>query len=1148
MALYKYEPFDITLYTNAPIASVTPTPNLTPFVTRVDPSAVVLAGTYNGAPSSNESIRIVDVNGTVVQSNYLLNAGRFFDVNRSSFNNRTLSLFKNEPLTPILFDSEISLSRIQTVPTLPPGLSFVSNSPTSFLLQGTPLVQIPTSNYLVIGTGTNAAQVVTTQVFGTLGANGGVNIGVGAERIQLDLSGSPTVSPMVVGTPIAQRVITARPPSPGSANVQYNWNPLPDGLQFSKKDGTPVSGTSVSLGGGSDASFTLVLDGAPTLNAAKFFRGQSNYTVNVQVFRTSPAPILSNTTALTFAFQPMVLFDDPFPSNVQVFRNSAVPLNTSFRARTYFATTDVSITSMTQTGFPVGLDVSFVATDQRGYLVGTPTTAGVFTGTIFASTGSITGSNPITISVSNDTVSFVPPTATSNVSFIVSRPLSSFKDGYYTSNVQFRATAASLCNVTYSVSGLAGTGIQTTTSNGTLTLTGIPTTVVPPSTLTVTASSPTASASTSLTFQIVNDTLTFLGLPSNLTYLQHEAIQPIQIQVQTLSERPVQRFFSDNLPSGLEVTPTGILRGAPLINGAGTFTITASTGFVTASTSPIAYSIEADNLVALLDPVATGLVPGQPIVPANVKVVSKSGATVSNLQLQQLDPSYGVVLTSTGVNTCTFGGTFTNGNYATSPLLSNILFSIQGQIGNFTGNAPLTIQTQNGYVFRRYMVRNWHQPSGPGTTPSDTFIYSQDDNDLAPYTQRYSGTLENISLSTDYLLQSDIGITDFQIQNPKLSGYVQGGKTILCARNRSFVIRSLDGTTFAQVGTGSDDTRRIYQLAYISGETWIGIGYRAGEFEYTGTVRIYRTDDNGTTWTDPPPNDFPDTLMGANLCRVRYPNGLDNYAPYNYLYAGSTCLRYKDGVLIAGGSRSNGASSNSLLRSTDEGVTWEDVVGQFNSETYTINLEGDVWLIGGSDVYRSEDPSSTYTTPASTIRYSTDQGQTWNATSGDFNFTCLDIVYGEGRWIAYGMSYVSGDYQLQFRYSTNGVDWFPLTGVPNPDVGRRFFTDLQVPRQDKIMFDGLYWNIYIVTLFAPKTTYVRSFRQSRVGDFASNWTEFVIPNIGYFRWKEFDNINSYQQHDVLGPPGGGYFIPPTGTQTSVLTSISGRATFSQPHV
>ena len=684
--LFKFEPFELVTTTARPVNTITVSTNLSPYTSQTGTNSVTLLATngYVGAPSSNESLRVVDIAGTVILSNFVLNAGRFFDGSVNSFNNRTFSFFKNEPLVPILFDSCINLASIQSVPTLPPGLSFVSNTPQSFVLQGTPLVQIPTSNYLIIGTGTNPSQIVTSRVFGLTSSNGGVNIGVGGERIQTDISGSPTISPMIVNNSIATRVITSRVPSPTSATMQYSWATLPDGIQFSNKDGVPISSSFLTIGGTTDPSFSLVLNGTPTLNAAKSFAfaGLSNYTLPIQVSRTSPLPILSNTIALTFQFEPMILFDNF--SIPPLFKDSVVPTNISFRAKTYF-TTDAPITSITQTGFPTGLDVSFVAAEQRGYLVGTPTTTGSFTGNLFASTGSLIGSNPITISVSNDTITFVSPTATSDVSFIVSRPLSSFKDGYYTSNIQFKAVASSGANVTYGVSGIQGTGIETSVSNGILTLTGIPSVVVPPSSLTVTASSPIGSGSTSLQFEIVNDVLTFSNIPmSSREFLQNREIVPIRLQVQTLSERPIVNFSGSNVPSSLSVSPTGLISGRldSAING--TFQLVASTGYVSAS-QDISYTVTPDSILLIAPQPVFPLTPGAMIEPIQIKGVSYGGGTVSNFQFSNLPlGSYGMTINGTSGNIS--GVLFTG--IPPQELPTNQSFSITANAGTLQGNLP----------------------------------------------------------------------------------------------------------------------------------------------------------------------------------------------------------------------------------------------------------------------------------------------------------------------------------------------------------------------------------------------------------------------------------------------------------------------------
>lgn len=120
-------------------------------------------------------------------------------------------------------------------------------------------------------------------------------------------------------------------------------------------------------------------------------------------------------------------------------------------------------------------------------------------------------------------------------------------------------------------------------------------------------------------------------------------------------------------------------------------------------------------------------------------------------------------------------------------------------------------------------------------------------------------------------------MTDYQVKYPNLSSYQQTSNVILCARNRNFVVRSTDGITFTDVGNNSafsydDDFRRIYQLAYISSNTWMGIGYRVDWLDSNGTVRIYKTTDNGTNWSQQ--TEFVNTAFCANYAtgRLTYPD------------------------------------------------------------------------------------------------------------------------------------------------------------------------------------------------------------------------------------------------------------------------------------
>lgn len=656
--LFKYEPFRFEIETPGPISNVATSTNLVPYVTRVDPSAVIIQGVngYLGAPSSNESV-VIDVSGNGRSSNsFVLNPGRFFDVSSLSFDNRTITLFKNEIMTPILFDSCINLARIQSTPSLPPGLSFVSNTPTSYLLQGTPTVQIPTSNYLIIGTGVNPAEIVTTRVFGT--TTGGVNVGVEAERIRVNISGTPTISPMVINTPIDTRVVTSSVPSPSNAIVQYNWGPLPSGIQFSNNLGTPYSGTSAIISGNIDASFTLVLNGTPTLETAKSFAAAnvSNYTVPVQVFRTSPLPILSNiSNAFTFQFVPMVLFDN-FTLPSSFYKGAAVnPTQYSFRARTYFKT-DASITSITQTGFPSGFSLNFVSNEQRAYLTGTPSVTGTFAATLFATDASgLVGSNPATFVVQDDIVSFVPPTATSGGTFIVSRPLNLFKTGYYTSNIQFKAVANSSCNVSYVVDGLENTGIQTDVSNGILTLTGIPSITADTTVLTVTAtaSNTLASNSAQIEYAIVNDDISFNQVPlSSRQFIQNRIITPFQITATTLSDRLIASYSGSNFPNSLSISTSGLISGRMQEGTDGSLNVIASTGYVSGS-NILSYTVVPDSILLLAPFDSVELFLGENVPPEEIQGISYSGINVSNYQLTSTVDTYGLTI---GSNTGILGG------------------------------------------------------------------------------------------------------------------------------------------------------------------------------------------------------------------------------------------------------------------------------------------------------------------------------------------------------------------------------------------------------------------------------------------------------------------------------------------------------------
>ena len=112
-----------------------------------DLSTNLTAGT-----TENFVLQTVSGSSILTSSNTVkINPGRFLDGSGLPLSNQP-SFFKNETITPIqLVAPSFKLKQPTSIPTLPPGLSFVSNASNIYSIAGTPLVTVPTSNYQIIG-------------------------------------------------------------------------------------------------------------------------------------------------------------------------------------------------------------------------------------------------------------------------------------------------------------------------------------------------------------------------------------------------------------------------------------------------------------------------------------------------------------------------------------------------------------------------------------------------------------------------------------------------------------------------------------------------------------------------------------------------------------------------------------------------------------------------------------------------------------------------------------------------------------------------------------------------------------------------------------------------------------------------------------
>jgi hypothetical protein len=755
--------------------------------------------------------------------------------------------------------------------------------------------------------------------------------------------------------------------------------------------------------------------------------------------------------------------------------------------------------------------------------------------------------------VANDAVTFTArPAIDACYNFIVGRPLSSLKAGYYSSNIVFTAVSAAGCNVTFTAPELDDLGINLTQTNGTVVLTGTPTTVAPLTTLNVTATAADtlASASTTIKFEVVPDDFTFTSL-SNLTFLQNFPTTPIQISATTLSERSISTFSSPNLPEGLVLTSTGILQGTPSNNTNfldSSFTVVASTGFTTDSQN-YTYTIIPDAIAFV--PISNlTLVPNQQVTPTQIQALSFSGKTVSNFQLIGLDASYGITLTSNGL----LDGTFTGGVSANAALLSNVPFRIQGTVGNFTGTGSFNLTTPSNPSILRYILS---QNEGYRVTGNDNAIA----NSFGHF--RVDDNVEiNLPFATNslYFLQDDfadsnvipynIGYYDIQPRYPELTGYGQGTNLIVFARNTAYpVVSSNGGATVTQLTGGSDNhVRRLYQVTNKTGTSnWFGVGYVSSNTTTADQVYLYRSSD-GLDWDSIPRQSFTPSVSA----RWGFLGNQESTGDY----IGGTCLRCKSGVLMYGGGN-GGGSSNTMLRSTDDGSNWSTVIGPFVSETTVYNLDSDIWIAGGSDLYETERWASTYTSGTNTLKYSTDSGQSWSNVTGGFNFACTDLEYGNGQWIASGISYDTtlGDYVQEFRYSSNGSNW-SLLDLGTRYIGRPLIRSATTGTfsyfYPKMLFDGFSWNVLIQTINpyvsnnigSAVAYYLDFWRHPTNTSLASGWSNVTTPSDEYLKYYFLQGLIIGGQ---LGPLASS-IISNSPQPFSILSTSVGKAVFTDPRV
>lgn len=1068
--VFAYEGFSYTISNPIPtyaLQTVTnsggfgPSPSSLYFTKNANTSYTfaVADSSNNLTAGTTENFVLQSVSGSTIltsSNTVTINPGRFLDGSGASLSNNSFVFFKNEPITRIrLVAPSFTLKQPTSVPTLPPGLSFVSNASNIYDISGIPLVTVPNSNYQIIGVQNGGSRIVTTKF----------NMVISNERLQLNLSGSPIISGMTIGTPITTRVITVIPPV-GSSIVQYTFPTFPDGIVASDSSGN----TQVSPFTTSNAPFTFIVSGTPTSNAAYAFRaagaGSNGLVYTVQASRISPSPLIQTTQPLTFSFAETILFD---LSTVPIlYTNVLVDSSANFfTARTFF-TSNVPITDISSTSLPDGLTLVFDASLSRARLTGIPTTASSANYTIRATNSNTVTRDYVTpITISNDSVSFSSPVGTDLCySFILSRPVDISKNGYYPSNIQFSANAASGRAISFSVPAFSGTGLSLD-SNGVIT--GIPSAVTPLIDLVVTATAvgTSVTATKTVKFSILDDVFTFADVcASSLGFIQNRAITPFQIQVATLSGRNVIDFSQSGLSSGLTINPAGVISGTPLGDTSGNAIINATTGF-SSGTRDFSYSVIPDAVVFRVPQGTYTYTAGDPVGSIDIDAVSYSGLTVSNFDLS-LSPTYGLTVAST---TGILSGTWTSGVPPDTILPSLCNFTINAQAGGATPSLSTTF-TANPVLDRKMLFNIFTRDNDAYDVQYKSTIVTTQSSNITGFAKvaggfigtgipeiRIKSTSDN-DFSTNVIVAAvSGGGTD------AFYGFVPDGGVLRASNG----IANFTDISFSRVDETNPSV--VSSVVNITGTTKWRAGGRRGSFD-NGAAVIFPSENNGITW-------------GGALSTVQSPageiirtrdDGINNTDPYslNPYLQGGLALKYSpdnSGILIAGGLEFGGGPT--MTRSFDQGASWRgDVSGGFVKECSAFSVDNSsIWIATGSDAYRTADQLggvSSFSGATNTIKYSTNSGATWDSAGGGFNMYAYDVVYGNATWLATGVqATTSGAFTYfapELRRSTDGSNWAKIDLSSSDLFPTDDFNILSVIpplRIGTMGFDGNFWNVFV---------------------------------------------------------------------------------------
>jgi hypothetical protein len=508
---------------------------------------------------------------------------------------------------------------------------------------------------------------------------------------------------------------------------------------------------------------------------------------------------------------------------------------------------------------------------------------------------------------------------------------------------------------------------------------------------------------------------------------------------------------------------------------------------------------------------------GDPVGTIDINGVTFSGTTVSNYDLS-ISPTYGLTLNSSNGF---LSGTWTTGIPPQDLLPSSCNFTVTAQAGQLIGTLPMSF-TADPVVKNAMLFVGYGNPSGESEVNS--WMYATTPSNITQFSL------------TNVFSRKPIADIQFKNNNPNSNTILASGDTGVFRGTR------LDDFSFIEFppSTSMSEENHVSSLVNISGTSnWLAAGSRG-----TDAV-VFTSSDDGVTWDTNNVRFITSTLDGRS---VKTRDAGSNFSGNPYLNGGIALAYSSDyNVLMAGGLYDDN-DGHIMLRSTDLGSTWSTVDGEFADECAQINMENpNVWVATGSSRYKTYNPSA-YTLPATTIKYSTDQGQTWFDSSDDFTMFGYDLIYANGTWLATGVSVIEGEtieYLPEVRYSENGVNWIrtDLADAPFNGANTDISSALAPLRVGSMNFDGTHWNVF-VNEETPENGRLRLYRHTTDSELETGW--FSVDISGSFVSGQPEQNSNVRFLNLRAPKALYTGLPPTRIQLAIDTNVENGPVFTSP--